>query len=241
MRRPSASIAMSGAALFFSFTGAGLAASKYLITSTSQIAPSVLHDLHGQRGLRGRPGPVGATGRQGPAGPAGAPGQQGATGPVGPGSVAQVNAGTGLTGGPITSSGSLSVDFNQVQARVAKAPCPSGAAISDIAQSGAATCTGGLTVSGDVSANGTLNSSTGSVTVARIGTGVYCVSAGGAAMTVTPYYGSGLVVPEVAHILSVGDTYYAACVDAGYSSGWEVVMLNLSGSQTDAGFYFQAS
>lgn len=68
MRKPSPALVVSVAALFFSLTGAGLAASHYLITSTSQIAPSVRHSLHGAIGPAG---PQGVTGPQGPQGPAG--------------------------------------------------------------------------------------------------------------------------------------------------------------------------
>jgi hypothetical protein len=62
---------IASVALFFSLTGAGLAATGYRITSLWQIAPKVRHELRGQ------------CGPQGPAGPQGGPGQQGATGPEG--------------------------------------------------------------------------------------------------------------------------------------------------------------
>ena len=44
-RRPSPATIIASVALFFSLTGAGLAASHYLITSTRQIAPNVLRQL----------------------------------------------------------------------------------------------------------------------------------------------------------------------------------------------------
>ena len=53
---------LATAALFFSLGGAGMAASRYLVTSKSQIAPSV------RLALQGRRGPTGTTGPQGPAG-----------------------------------------------------------------------------------------------------------------------------------------------------------------------------
>jgi hypothetical protein len=58
-------------ALVFAMTGGAYAAKKYLITSTSQIKPSVLAQL------KGRPGANGAPGAQGPAGPAGPQGAKG--------------------------------------------------------------------------------------------------------------------------------------------------------------------
>ena len=70
-------------------------------------------------GPEGPPGPAGATG---PAGPAGAPGADGtdgvdgAVGPVGPagaGSVVSVDtSGSGISGGPITTTGTLTVSWN---------------------------------------------------------------------------------------------------------------------------------
>lgn len=72
--RPSPATLIATAALFFSLGGTGLAASRYLITSTSQIKPSVLRHLQGARGPAGAPGasgiagPVGASGPMGPIG-----------------------------------------------------------------------------------------------------------------------------------------------------------------------------
>lgn len=65
-------------ALVFATTGGAYAASKYLITSTKQIKPSVLKQLRDNTGAKG------ATGPAGPAGPAGAKGETGATGKEGP-------------------------------------------------------------------------------------------------------------------------------------------------------------
>ena len=67
----------------------------------------------GPQGLVGPTGAQGATGAQGIAGPTGSQGPQGATGATGAtgaGSVTQVDTGTGLTGGPITTTGTISVD-----------------------------------------------------------------------------------------------------------------------------------
>ena len=74
MRRPSPATIIASVALFFSLAGTGLAASKYLITSTKQIKPSVIHALKGADGSRGPQGPAGAQGSQG---------AQGAQGPAG--------------------------------------------------------------------------------------------------------------------------------------------------------------
>jgi hypothetical protein len=67
-RRPSATTTIACLALFFALAGTGLAAGKYLITSTSQIKPSVLKDLRGNRGPAGAPGAAGAAGAVGPQG-----------------------------------------------------------------------------------------------------------------------------------------------------------------------------
>jgi hypothetical protein len=70
-RRISPAMLVALLALFFSLTGAGMAATGFRITSLSQIAPNVRHELRGARGPRGF---TGAAGPQGPAGPQGAPG-----------------------------------------------------------------------------------------------------------------------------------------------------------------------
>lgn len=59
------------AALFFSMTGAGLAATGYRITSLFQISPKVRHALRGAQGPTGPQGPQGLQGLTGPQGPAG--------------------------------------------------------------------------------------------------------------------------------------------------------------------------
>ena len=65
-KRISPATALASVALFFSMTGAGLAAHRYIITSIWQIKPSVRHALRGHRGPQGPQGP------RGPQGPAGA-------------------------------------------------------------------------------------------------------------------------------------------------------------------------
>lgn len=80
-------------ALFFALSGgAAYAASHYIITSKSQIKPTVF------KALVGKPGPTGTQGPTGPTGPTGAAGPAGSAGPVGPGSEGkQGPAGTSVT------------------------------------------------------------------------------------------------------------------------------------------------
>jgi hypothetical protein len=94
MRRPSAALVISIVALVLATTGTGLAASKYLITSSSQVRAGSLaasdlsakarKQLRGATGAKGATGTRGATGPTGPAGATGATGPTGAAGPQGP-------------------------------------------------------------------------------------------------------------------------------------------------------------
>jgi hypothetical protein len=113
-------------ALVFAMTGGAYAAKKYLITSTSQIKPSVL------KSLQGKTGPAGAAGPQGPQGPAGANGENGKPGkdggpgengrPGGPGP-------TGPTGGKGTTGVTGAAGVTGPEGVCSKANCtlPSGA------------------------------------------------------------------------------------------------------------------
>jgi hypothetical protein len=82
---------VSTLALVFAMSGGALAASRYIITSTKQIKPSVL------KHLRGATGPAGPAGPAGPTGAAGATGAQGIQGP----------AGTARAYGVVSSGGTL--------------------------------------------------------------------------------------------------------------------------------------
>jgi hypothetical protein len=66
MRKPNIHNIAAWLALFFSLAGTGLAASHYVITSTSQIKPSVRRALHGARGPAGSQGVQGPQGTPGP-------------------------------------------------------------------------------------------------------------------------------------------------------------------------------
>ena len=85
MRRPSPAFLLALAALILSMTGSAVAAKKYLITSTAQISPKVLHQLRsaGAAGVAGPAGAAGAAGAAGHDGAAGANGQAGTAGAAG--------------------------------------------------------------------------------------------------------------------------------------------------------------
>lgn len=107
---------LASLALFFSLGGVGYAANHYLITSTHQIKPSVLKQLHGKRGPAGPQGVIGfvgangsngAQGLTGPVGPKGDTGAPGATGAMGASGTAAAQGATGPAGnaGPAGADG----------------------------------------------------------------------------------------------------------------------------------------
>ena len=77
--------------------GGAWAASRYLITSTTQIKPSVLAKIEKSAGAAAH-GSRGVTGAIGPAGSAGASGAAGLPGPQGPAGTAGMTGETGSTG-----------------------------------------------------------------------------------------------------------------------------------------------
>jgi hypothetical protein len=105
-RRPSPTSIIASLALFFALGGTAVAASHYVITSSSQIKPTVLSKL------KGKPGPQGAAG---PAGSQGATGPQGPAGPAGPTSLSALTTITGPT---------VEVENDKVKATGAE--CPAG-------------------------------------------------------------------------------------------------------------------
>jgi hypothetical protein len=71
-------------ALVLALSGSAIAGTTYLLTSTSQISPTVLKKLKGAKGPKGQRGKTGAKGAIGPAGPAGPAGAAGAKGDTAP-------------------------------------------------------------------------------------------------------------------------------------------------------------
>jgi hypothetical protein len=78
------SIVGAAVAALFVVAGGAAAAGHFVITSTSQISPSVIHALRGNQGPRGLRGLTGAQGATGATGAHGATGAQGSPGPPGP-------------------------------------------------------------------------------------------------------------------------------------------------------------
>jgi Collagen triple helix repeat (20 copies) len=81
--RPSPALIIASLALFVALGGTAVAANHFLITSTTEIKPSVLRALRGHTGPEGATGPAGVRGKAGPAGEPGATGEAGPEGAPG--------------------------------------------------------------------------------------------------------------------------------------------------------------
>jgi hypothetical protein len=123
-RKPSPGIVIAALALFFALGGTAIAARRYLITSESQIKPSVLKALHGTAGPAGATGPAGTAGAAGPTGPTGSTGPAGPTGPQGQVGPRGPQGPTRLSTLTIVAGESISVPKESVGTSIAT--CPSG-------------------------------------------------------------------------------------------------------------------
>jgi hypothetical protein len=152
-------------------TAGASAATTYLITSKSQIAPRVLNELEkpgpvgatghrgatgatGKTGVRGATGATGATGRAGAAGPAGpsgvagpagAAGAAGPTGAAGPSGPAGPAGGAGSTGATGTFN---AADVTDTEGTATVIPAGGAATLASVTCAGSAALGGGYQVSG---------------------------------------------------------------------------------------------
>ena len=88
--------ALSLLALFFAIGGSAIAAKHYLLTSTSQIKPTVLKALKGKNGKTGAAGQKGEQGQRGEKGEPGVKGEEGKAGANGAVAGYSVTQGSGV-------------------------------------------------------------------------------------------------------------------------------------------------
>ena len=136
MRKYSVPVVFAVVASAMLIVGGAAAATRYLITSTHQIKPSVLRQLQkaGPRGRQGFRGFAGAPGPQGPQGGQGAQGPQGPQGPAGPVALSTLVSVAGPSS-PIGAFGSPS------SVATSTATCPAG---SNVISGGDNVYTGGV-------------------------------------------------------------------------------------------------
>jgi len=129
VRKPTPAVIIAIVALVVALGGTAVAASHYIITSTSQIKPSVLRALRAGAGVKGTTAIAGAQGLAGAAGaqgPAGAAGAQGLPGPAGPAGVQGPQGVPGdarayaLVRPPCWGCGELGPDFTPLEAAHSK-------------------------------------------------------------------------------------------------------------------------
>jgi hypothetical protein len=118
MKRLSPASVIALVALFFALGGTAIAARHYLITSTSQIKPSVLKELRGKIGTEGSTGPqgVGSSGANGAPGATGPTGTQGPVGPQGNAGLTNItyDSGAGFVGTGQQAGGAITCPAGQV-------------------------------------------------------------------------------------------------------------------------------